>query len=232
MRATWILSVVAWLGTAAAHAQQEPTPVTEPAELTQPAAPEEAPPAAAPSQAEAAEPGAASTSTEDAAEPATRRRSAPQIGIAPGTPQTGTVLLTPPPEATVSETPSDGAWHFDFKGFLRAPMRLGFGSGDDSAPEAGQDGKLHSPPWIPDGTFTDWRYTNNLPGPWVELRFMYGNTRVTGNVMIAAYNITDGGYRNLQSQLGIDQAFVTIDAADLLEERGGLVWNVGVFQNR
>ena len=79
-------------------------------------------------------------------------------------------------------------------------------------------GKLHAPPQIPDGTFTDWRYTNNVPGPWTELRFQYGNTRVTGNVLIAAYNITDGGYRNLQSQLGINQAFVTIDGADILPD--------------
>ena len=67
----------------------------------------------------------------------------------------------------------------------------------------------------------------------VELRFQYGNDRVTGNISIAAYNITDGGYRNLQSQLGIDQAWVTIDESDLLEDgKGGLIWNVGVFQNR
>jgi hypothetical protein len=95
-----------------------------------------------------------------------------------------------------------------------------------------EGGKIHAPPFVPDGTFTDWRYTNNVPGPWVELRFSYGNTRVTGNVLVAAYNITDGGYRNLQAQLGINQAFVTIDGADILpDNRGGLVWNVGVFQN-
>ena len=83
------------------------------------------------------------------------------------------------------------------------------GSGDDSAPGVDHGSKLHAPPQIPDGTYTDWRYTNNLPGPWAELRFAYGNQRVTGNVLIAAYNITEGGYRNLQAQLGIDQAFVT-----------------------
>lgn len=204
MRVTCMLSVVAWLGSAVAHAQQELRPVTD---QTQ-------------------------TDTAEAEKPATRRRSASQVGIAPGTAQTGTVLLSAPPEATVSDGPSDGSWRFDFHGFLRAPLRLGLGSGDDAAPEAGSGMKLHSPPQVPDGTFTDWRYTNNVPGPWVELRFVYGNQRVTGNVMIAAYNITDGGYRNLQSQLGIDQAFVTIDEADLFEERGGLVWNVGVFQNR
>lgn len=156
----------------------------------------------------------------------------PQIGIAPGTPQAGTLLWTPPEEGGGDDVPADGAWQFDFHGFLRAPLRVGLGSGDDAAPEAGGGTKFHSPPKVPDATFTDWRYTNNLPGPWVELRFQYGNSRVTGNVLIAAYNITDGGYRNLQSQLGIDQAFVTLDLPDLLGDRGGIVWNVGVFQNR
>ncbi|HET6334183.1 MAG TPA: hypothetical protein VFG30_13265, partial [Polyangiales bacterium] len=104
-------------------------------------------------------------------------------------------------------------------------MRLGFGSGEDASPDAGQGGKIHAPGQVPDNTFTDWRYTNNVPGPWVELRFLYGNGRVTGNVSIAAYNITDGGYRNLQAQLGIDQAFINFDFSDLLGANGGLVWN-------
>jgi len=172
--------------------------------------------------------------SDTSAEPA-KPRAAPQVGIAPGTPQTGSLILTPAQEAesaTSSTTPSDGAWHFDFHGFLRAPMRLGFGSGEDASPDAGQGGKIHAPGQVPDNTFTDWRYTNNVPGPWVELRFLYGNGRVTGNVSIAAYNITDGGYRNLQAQLGIDQAFINFDFSDLLGANGGLVWNVGVFQNR
>jgi hypothetical protein len=155
----------------------------------------------------------------------------PQVGIAPGTPQTGTLLVTPVPDEAPSETPSDGSWRFDYKGFLRVPMRLGFGPGTHAAMEAGQGTKLHAPPYIPDGTFTEWRYTNNLPGPWAEMRFLYGNGRVTGNVILAAYNITDGSYRNLQSQLGINQAFVNLDEADLFGSHGGLVWNVGVFQN-
>ena len=129
-------------------------------------------------------------------------------------------------EVTGTEAPRDGAWHFDFHGYLRAPMRLGFGEGEDG------DGKLHSPGQLPDGTFTNWRYTGNVPGPWVELRFQYGNDRVTANVSVASYNITDGGYRNLQAQLGIDQAFIKLDFSDLLEDKGGFIANVGVFQNR
>jgi hypothetical protein len=202
----------------------EPAPVQEAVTPAPPAPAAEAAPAASVETGQTA-PGPSEST--DAA-PAGHGRGAPQVGIAPGTPQTGTLLYTPP----IEEEPRGNDWRFDFHGFLRAPLRLGLGSGDDVAPDVEGGTKLHSPPFIPDGAFTDWRYLNSLPGPWVELRFEYGNQRVTGNVAIAAYNITDGGYRNLQSQLGIDQAFVTIDAADLFGERGGLVWNVGVFQNR
>jgi hypothetical protein len=177
---------------------------------------------------------AAGTDSSTASTEPVRPRGAPQVGIAPGTPQTGSLILTPAQEeeAVGTATPRDGSWHFDFHGFLRAPMRLGLGSGEGSAPGAGEGGKIHAPGQVPDSTFTEWRYTNNVPGPWVELRFLYGNGRVTGNVSIAAYNISDGGYRNLQAQLGIDQAFINLDFSDFLGADGGFVWNVGVFQNR
>jgi hypothetical protein len=192
----------------------------------------QAPPAPAPAAATvSAEPAPQPSAASDTSREAKHFRPAPQVGLAPGTAQTGTLVLSPAPESETNAPPKDGTWHFDFKGFLRAPMRLGFGSGQSAAPEAGQGLKLHSPPYIPDGTFTDWRYTNNLSSPWVELRFLYGNGRVTGNVIIAAYNITDGGYRNLQAQLGINQAFVNLDESDLFGLHGGLIWNVGVFQN-
>jgi hypothetical protein len=259
MRAAFIITVMAWLGAALAHAQT-PAPAAVPAPETNepapsPAAEEPAPPPGEPTPAPTnagrtetmsaadmvdAPPAAAaatasaptSSTTPTTATTAPKARSAPQIGITPGTAQTGTLDLSAPPEATLSATPAVSDWKFDFHGFLRAPMRLGLGSGKSAAPAAGQGSKWHSPPYVPDGTFTDWRYTNNAPGPWAELRFSYGNTRVTGNVLIAAYNQTDGGYRNLQSQLGINQAFITLNEADLLNEKGGLIWNVGVFQNR
>jgi hypothetical protein len=217
-----------------------PSATTDPGlpPATPPAAPEPSTPppgpvppsAAAETQASAA--ATASTPAPATAAPAAHVRSAPQIGLAPGTPQTGTLDLVAPPAPSMTTTPTESDWKFDFHGFLRAPLRLGMGSGKGFVPEAGSGLKLHAPPQIPDGTFTDWRYTNSLPGPWAELRFSYGNTRVTGNVLIAAYNLTDGSYRDLQSQLGINQAFVTLNEADLLGDKGGLIWNVGVFQNR
>jgi hypothetical protein len=251
-----LLCVVAWRGLAVAHAQQSvpPGPTADPAASAEPPprveqspATESAPSAQAnvsapPSQAPdttaeqaivPAEPETPAASTTDADEPATRRHTR-QVGISPDAPQSSGLVLNAPME-TGEETagPASGDWHFDFHGFMRAPLRLGLGPGDDVAPDVEKGTKLHSPPNIPDAAFTDWRYINNTPGPWVELRFLYGNNRVTGNVSIAAYNITDGGYRNLQSQLGIDQAFITIDESDLFPEgKGGLIWNTGVFQNR
>jgi hypothetical protein len=45
--------------------------------------------------------------------------------------------------------------------------------------------------------------------------------------------VTGGSYRNLIAQLGIDQAFVTLDLPELLGRgQGGLRWDVGVFSNR
>ncbi len=222
-RWTWLLVGLTFGSTA--YAQQDPS--AEPAGSEPIVAPVVAPPAA---DAAAAAPQPSSPAPAPAAP--VRPPGAPQVGIAPGTPQIGTLLVSAPPETSETTTPGDGGWHFDFHGFLRAPMRIGVGSGDTAAPEAGQGMKLHAPPFVPDGTFTDWRYTNSLPGPWVELRFIYGNARVKGNVLIDAYNITDGGYRNLQAQLGIDQAFISMDYSDLFEAHGGIVWNVGVFQNR
>jgi len=209
MRVTRLLCVVAWLGSAEAHAQEASPPAEGPqtgAETPDvPATPDADAPAASPEASSAtpsqgvtteaatsAAPSPGATPDEAATppgtepdEPATRRRSGAQVGITPGTPQTGTLFgAAPPPEPTASEAPGDGEWKFDFHGFLRAPLRLGIGEVDNAPEEELNGTKLHAPPHIPDGAFTDWRYTNNMPGPWVELRFSYGNTRVTGNVLI------------------------------------------------
>jgi hypothetical protein len=49
---------------------------------------------------------------------------------------------------------------------------------------------------------------------------------------IASYNITSGGWRELQDQLGIDRAFLTLNFPDALGDVGMMVWNVGVFGDR
>jgi hypothetical protein len=87
-------------------------------------------------------------------------------------------------------------------------MRLGFGSGDGLP--AGYTGfKVHSPPQVPDSAYNEWQYTNQLGGPWTELVFSYGDSRVSANVMVAAYNLTDSSWKDLTAQLGINEAWLT-----------------------
>lgn len=119
-------------------------------------------------------------------------------------------------------------WGFKCKGFFRGPMRVGIDNSGTLTP-----GKLqfHAPPVVPDGNYTRWMYTGISPGPWAELLFQYGNQQVMMTTSIASYNITTGGYRELQDQLGIDRAFLTLKFPEALGNLGGMAWDVGVFQN-
>lgn len=134
----------------------------------------------------------------------------------------------------VGEATSEKDWGFKFKGFMRAPMRLGISEsgGRDRNGNPTNDLQFHAPPVVPDGNYTRWSYTNNTPGPWAELLFQYGNQRVMMTTSIASYNITSGGWRELQDQLGIDRAFITLKFPEALGNSGGMAWDVGIFQNR
>lgn len=169
--------------------------------------------------------------TEDGEEEAaTTKRNG--LGLTPGTLQTGNLVIGPnQPTAAVPSGGDD--WEFRFSGFLRAPMRLGFGKaeGPAFADDVTRGIKIHSPPQAPDNTYTDWRFTNNMAGPWAELHFAYGNEHASAHVIMGAYNFTDAGYRDLQAQLGINQAFVTLNFPRAFGRFGGLLWNVGGFAN-
>ena len=76
-------------------------------------------------------------------------------------------------------------------------------------------------------------YTNSFVAPWTELNFKYGNDRVKAQVQIASYNLTDPGYRRLESNLGINQAFITLLWPELANnENLHLTLTVGGFTNR
>jgi hypothetical protein len=137
----------------------------------------------------------------------------------------------------VGDTTSEKDWGFKFKGFFRAPMRLGIDSSGRMGPSSGtsltaNSLQFHAPPVTPDGNYTRWTYTNISPGPWAELLFQYGNQRVMMTTSIASYNITSGGWRELQDQLGIDRAFLTLKFPEALGNVGGMAWDVGIFSNR
>lgn len=155
---------------------------------------------------------------ESTAEP----RAVATAGLDPTTPQADQGSIA----GTAIE--GDGDWKMQYHGFLRAPFRMSIGPRNDLT----EGTEEHSPPRIPDLSFTDWRYTHNAPGPWTQLLFSYGNSRATGTVGIAAFNQTNAGYRDLQANLGINEAFLTLRFPEALGPLGGLVLNVGSFSNR
>lgn len=169
------------------------------------------------------------TDAEEAADATQKSEGGPSVGIDPSQARVaGTTASDGAPPLTIRTSRQE--WEFGFHGYLRAPFRTSFDRYDKA--EGGKEWRFEMPPKLVDGTYTDWKFTNALAGPWAEMIFSYGNAIAVGNVSIATYNITDGGWRNLQSQLGIDQAFVTLNFPRAFGKRGGLKWNVGVFGNR
>lgn len=183
-------------------------------------------------------------------------------GLSPNMPQVagGTNISTKQiEELSTSAGGSSDEWKFQFHGYLRAPIRFSWGPptpaiqpsiftpqagaadprpvgsyrGPYAPGEAAPPGtELHSPPRVPGYNYNGWDYINTIGGPWSQLNFSYGNSRVMGTVVVDAYNQTDGGYRNLQAQQGIDQVFLTLNLPEAFGDRGGLVWNIGSFANR
>lgn len=161
----------------------------------------------------------------------------PTLGLSPSAPQAAGRLTSPAEPAPVVAAEPSAEWKFDVTGYFRAPMRLSWGPAttQDMRPGAmGDPGtQLRTPPLVPDANYIDWRYTNSFVAPWTELNFHYGNDRVKATVQIASYNLTDPGYRRLESNLGINQAYITL----LWPELGGnenvhLTATVGGFTNR
>jgi hypothetical protein len=164
----------------------------------------------------------------------------PSLSLSPEAPQVGGIVTTAAAEqpAVVEETAPTSEWKFDVTGYFRAPLRMSWGPAATTDPACmGVPGcspgtQLRTPPWVPDANYVDWRYTNSMVGPWTELNFHYGNDRVKATVQIASYNLTDPGYRRLEANLGINQAFLTLLYPELWSEDWHLTLTVGGFTNR
>jgi hypothetical protein len=198
-------------GTKEEKIQLEETPAApKPAEPA-PAAPANTEPAAstspAPANTPAAAPVPAASSPEEAkakAEPAPSRRF---LGMGVGTPDTGALpgrfkpSFGAPPRAV-----SD--YRFDFHGYLNVPLRAGANKREDPT-EYQYETVLHGKPLVPDD-FERFEHTGNVPEPWVQLAFSYGNSRAVATVIIAARTVSNAsGYFNPPTQLGINDAWVT-----------------------
>jgi hypothetical protein len=219
-----LLSTVALLALGGNAFAQAGAPATD--EEAAPPAATAAPAAAAPAAAPAAVAAPPAAEEQQPAAPGAPKRkrsgAAAQIGLSPQ----DTMISGPSgPPSAVEAAPAED-WGFKFHGYFRGPMRLSMTS------LSGKGVQFHAPPVTPDLNYTTWSYTNNNPGPWGELLFQYGNNRAVMTAAIASYNITSGGWRELQDQLGIDRAFLTLNFPDALGDLGKLTWNVGVFSNR
>jgi hypothetical protein len=119
-------------------------------------------------------------------------------------------------------------WRFRFHGYLSAPLAVGLGKVEDPAP--GQSSiALHTPPQTAD-TWGSFAFSNVVPAPWVQLNFSYGNERITGTVIVAAYTISGASpWNNVAGQLGINRAFLTLDPPQLGRFR--FVAHAGAFGN-
>jgi hypothetical protein len=160
------------------------------------------------------------------------RKAGPSLSLAPESPQMGG-LVAAPTETVTAEPPPTSEWKFDVTGYFRAPMRMSFGPATLADPNMMDVGtQLRTPPLVPDANYIDWRYTNSLVAPWTELNFHYGNDRAKATVQIASYNITDSGYRRLEANLGINQAYLVLSFPNVGGENGRLNLTVGAFANR
>jgi hypothetical protein len=168
-------------------------------------------------------------------EVAAGRKQGPSLSLNPEAPQVGGLIVVPSENPT-PEAPKTSEWKFDVTGYFRAPLRFSWGPPtlpDPNGASASQIGtQIRTPPLVPDANYIDWRYTNSLVAPWTELNFHYGNDRAKATVQIASYNLTDAGYRRLEANLGINQAFLTLTFPDIINENGHLDLTVGAFTNR
>ena len=166
----------------------------------------------------------------------------PGLSLSPDTPQVGGRVTSPAePPPVVAPEPS-AEWKFEVTGYFRAPLRMSWGPSTTSPgvdvngndiPASAAGTQIRTPPLVPDANYIDWRYTNSMVAPWTELNFKYGNDRVKAQVQIASYNLTDPGYRRLESNLGINQAFITLLWPELANnENLHLTLTVGGFTNR
>jgi hypothetical protein len=160
------------------------------------------------------------------------RKAGPSLSLAPESPQMGG-LVAAPAETVSEEPPPTSEWKFDVTGYFRAPLRMSWGPATLADPNGNDVGtQLRTPPLVPDANYIDWRYTNSLVAPWTELNFHYGNDRAKATVQIASYNITDSGYRRLEANLGINQAYLVLSFPNIGGENGRLNLTVGGFTNR
>jgi len=153
-----------------------------------------------------------------------------QLGLDPGTPQVGALPggLTP---AYGQRAADEGEWRFDFHGFITMPLRMGFNTRSGPVTTEQHLNVIHAPPVVPDyrDSFT---YTTIVPQPYAQLNFSYGNSVVTGNVILLSRTATDAQqFYDPPNQSGIADAYVNFRLPNVARHLH-LDIDVGAFQSR
>jgi len=181
-------------------------------------------------------PAAAAPPAGPPATPKKKGGSEPVLGLNPNAPQVSGLVTSTNEQPAAAAEPATGEWKFDVTGYFRAPLRFSWGPPTTTNTDPGAMGnagtQIRTPPLVPDANYIDWRYTNSMVGPWTELNFHYGNDRVKATVQIASYNITDSGYRRLESNLGINEAFLSMTYPEFINEDARLTLIAGAYTNR
>lgn len=153
----------------------------------------------------------------------------------PSPPPAGAPVATPaaPPPALVSPASYGGVaasndWKFDYHGYFRAPLRMGFGHND--TPAAGQSTSTIHNPVVPDDQYVSWQYTSLQSKDWAELFLSYGNSWAKGTVGLQGFQFTDAAWAQGSAQFGISQGWVTLTPSlgyqnVRLEAKVGSFWN-------
>lgn len=152
------------------------------------------------------------------------------LGLAPGTPQVGSLPggITP---AYGQRAADEGEWRFDFHGFFTMPLRMGLNTRAGTPTNQQHLNVIHAPPVTPE--YRDsFSYTSVTPQPYAQLNFSYGNSVVTGNVILLSRTATTAAtFYNPPEQSGISDAFVNFRLPNILKH----VYfeaNVGAITNR
>lgn len=127
--------------------------------------------------------------------------------------------------------PEDQTWTFDWHGYLRAPMRVGYGERlGDQRPDGQGLNSIHAP-LVPDEQYLSYQYTTHNPRDWAEIYMSYGNGIATGTISLQGFNFADASWKEVITQFGVAQAFVTL-TPKLPARWARLRWKTGSFDNR
>jgi hypothetical protein len=151
------------------------------------------------------------------------------LGLAPGSPQVGTLPGGVQPSYGQRST-DEQDYRFDYHAILMMPLRVGLNKRAGTVGTDQSKNVIHAPPVVPDYQEA-FNYTSVVPNPYAQLAFSYGNNVVTGTAVIVARTAsTATSFFQPPLQSGITDAFVTFNLPNLAKN-SHLEINVGAFSN-